>query len=136
MTHANHPMTQTVLSSLVRAEDGGLELDEAGVTRIRAALVSSGEQLGEDVLALVEIAYVVERDGHARLAERLRGLASEQTPRVGRHVQRVRDRAEDQGRAKRRRFEQFSGVPARIAPPPGGASVRLSTLLPPRPIMG
>ncbi len=135
MSHAAHPMTQTALKALVRGADGHLDLDDAGAARVRAALAASGEDLGEALLALVEIAFVVERDGHPRLAEKLRALASEQTGRFDGHVRRVRHCVEDRQRAGRRRFEHFTGATAaRAAAPRSGASVRVSDLAPPRPI--
>ncbi len=133
MTNAKQSTTFTILQALVR--DGErLVLDAAGTTVVRGALDSAGEELGEALMAVVELAYVVEGNGHVQLAEALRALASEQTERFGAYVERLRHRVEDGHRAKRRRFEAFAGAPARVARPraPAVGGVRVADLLPPR----
>lgn len=131
MTNAKQSTARTLLQALVHDGDQ-LVLDAAGTTVVRGVLDAAGEELGEALMAVVEVAYVVEGDGHVQLAEALRALASEQTERFGAHVERLRHRVEDRHRAKRRRFEAFAGAPARVARPRAVGGVRVADLLPPR----
>lgn len=135
MTNAKQHAAQLLLQTLVRDGDR-LVLDARGATVVRETLNEADDELGEVLLAVVEVAYVVERDGHSALAERLRSLASEQTERFGAHVQALRHRVEDRGRAKRRRFEVFAGERVAFARTPVAVGIRAADLAPPRRITG
>lgn len=138
MNRPTHPIAALALGALRRDEAGrpGLDPRAAGPLHdaLDAAAASGG--LRPALTALVEVAYVVERDtGATETADALRAIAAAHTaPLV---TENTRREAGEQRRMAR--FRRFSGQPeptrpAPIGPPPKGG-LRVADLRPARPIL-
>ena len=126
MNRATHPIATVALRALSRDEAGRLRLDPQGQDGLRAAVEAEAEagRLHPAIVALVEVAYVVARDGGPEAARQLRAFAAGFTEDLAVEGERCREGQ----RQRQARFAQFSGQrgPTRALPrpvPAGGLTV-------------
>ena len=127
-----HPIATSTLQSLV-ATDGGVTLDSEAVRRALAPFEKNGG-LASALMALVELAFVLDREGRGVVAAQIRAVASEFKGSLSRETAGKEAGVADRRRVERQRFARFSGQAApgvlRAPAPRGGLTV--ADLMPPR----
>jgi hypothetical protein len=147
MNREVHPIATSALSALSRDAAGHLNLDERAVEALRQALerlaapggargpgAPAQDGLHSAIVALIEVAHILDGEGGPAAAKALRDLAAEFTVPLKAENERRRDGR----RQEMARFARFSGqaAPARALPQaPARGGLRVADLLPPRVIM-